>query len=209
VGAQNAFAHGQVDQSFIGPFIGSQALNPVTADSQGFTPIAFDLVGVDIFITGSISPPSPLGFSDTVIVNILSGGNIVGTSSKTVTLTSSGGSLINPQVEHFDFFPSVQLTGGPFEIQVQTTTSTNDLRWITSSGNPYSGGIAVFNDIPSPDFDLGFRTYFSESVVGGEFLPIDSTALLLAGLQTSAIWMLPVLVGAAGAGFAAFKLRRK
>jgi len=46
-------------------------------------------------------------------------------------------------------------------------------------------------------------------VVGGEFLPIDSTALLLAGLQSSAIWMLPVLAGAAGAGFAAFKLRRK
>jgi len=45
--------------------------------------------------------------------------------------------------------------------------------------------------------------------VGGEFLPIDSTALLLAGLQSSAIWMLPVLAGAAGVGFAAFKLRRK
>jgi len=36
--------------------------------------------------------------------------------------------------------------------------------------------------------------------VGGEFLPIDSTALVLAGLQTSAIWMLPVLAGAAGVG---------
>ena len=46
-------------------------------------------------------------------------------------------------------------------------------------------------------------------IVGGELLPIDNTALLLAGLQTSAIWMLPVLAGAAGAGFAAFKLRRK
>ncbi len=46
-------------------------------------------------------------------------------------------------------------------------------------------------------------------VVGGEFLPIDSTALMLAGLQSSAIWMLPVLAGAVGAGFAAFKLRRK
>jgi len=45
--------------------------------------------------------------------------------------------------------------------------------------------------------------------VGGEFLPIDSTALVLAGLQSSAIWMLPVLAGAAGAGIAAFKLRRK
>jgi len=36
--------------------------------------------------------------------------------------------------------------------------------------------------------------------VGGEFLPIDNTALLLVGLQSSAIWMLPVLAGAAGAG---------
>jgi len=49
----------------------------------------------------------------------------------------------------------------------------------------------------------------ADVVVGGEFLPIDSTALLLAGIQSSAIWMLPVLAGAAGAGFAAFKLRRK
>jgi len=43
----------------------------------------------------------------------------------------------------------------------------------------------------------------------GKLLPIDSTALVLAGLQTSAIWMLPVLAGAAGAGIAALKLRRK
>ena len=38
-------------------------------------------------------------------------------------------------------------------------------------------------------------------IVGGEFLSIDSTALLLAGLQTSAIWMLPVLAGVAGSAF--------
>ena len=44
-------------------------------------------------------------------------------------------------------------------------------------------------------------------VVGGEHLPIDSTALLLAGLQTSAIWMLPVLAGIAGTGFYLVKFR--
>jgi len=43
--------------------------------------------------------------------------------------------------------------------------------------------------------------------VGGEFLPIDSTALLLAGLQSSAIWMLPVLAGAAGVGAYYIKTR--
>ena len=36
--------------------------------------------------------------------------------------------------------------------------------------------------------------------VGGEFLPIDNTALMLAGLQSSAIWMLPALAGIAGVG---------
>jgi len=39
------------------------------------------------------------------------------------------------------------------------------------------------------------------TVVGGELLPIDSTALVLAGLQTSAIWMLPILAGVAGSAF--------
>ena len=36
--------------------------------------------------------------------------------------------------------------------------------------------------------------------VGGEFLSIDSTSLVLAGLQSSAIWMLPALAGIAGVG---------
>jgi len=45
------------------------------------------------------------------------------------------------------------------------------------------------------------------SMVGGEFLSIDSTALMLAGLQSSAIWMLPVLAGAAGVGAFYIKTR--
>jgi len=36
--------------------------------------------------------------------------------------------------------------------------------------------------------------------VGGELLPINTTALLIAGLQSSVIWILPVLAVAAGAG---------
>jgi len=46
-----------------------------------------------------------------------------------------------------------------------------------------------------------------EPFVGGDLIPIDSTALLLAGLQTSAIWMLPVLAGVAGTGFYLIKFR--
>jgi hypothetical protein len=43
--------------------------------------------------------------------------------------------------------------------------------------------------------------------VGGIPMLIDSNALILAGIQNSAIWMLPVLVGAAGAG--AFFIRSR
>ena len=44
-------------------------------------------------------------------------------------------------------------------------------------------------------------------VVGGESLSIDSTALVLAGLQSSAIWMIPTLAGLAGAGAYLIKFR--
>jgi len=46
-----------------------------------------------------------------------------------------------------------------------------------------------------------------EMGVGGELLPIDNTALLLAGIQSSAIWMLPAIAGAAGAGAYIIKTR--
>ncbi len=48
-----------------------------------------------------------------------------------------------------------------------------------------------------------------DQVVGGELLPIDSTALLLAGLQSSAIWMLPVLAGVAGSTFAILYIKSR
>ena len=54
---------------------------------------------------------------------------------------------------------------------------------------------------------LNFALACEGVAVGGEFLPIDSTALLLAGFQTSAIWMLPVLAGAAGVGAFYIKTR--
>jgi len=37
-------------------------------------------------------------------------------------------------------------------------------------------------------------------IVGGELLPLDSAALLLAGAQMNAAWLIPVLVSAIGIG---------
>ena len=52
-----------------------------------------------------------------------------------------------------------------------------------------------------------FDVMAMDSMVGGDLLSIDSAALLLAGLQSSAIWMLPVLFGAAGVGAYYIKTR--
>jgi len=47
----------------------------------------------------------------------------------------------------------------------------------------------------------------SDVMVGGELLPINNTSLLLAGLSSSAIWMIPTLAGLAGAGLYLVKFR--
>ena len=64
----------------------------------------------------------------------------------------------------------------------------------------------------APTSDLAWS--HSESIqvnepVGGEILEINSAALLIAGLTTSAIWMIPVVGAVAGTAVALYKLRQK
>jgi len=44
--------------------------------------------------------------------------------------------------------------------------------------------------------------------VAGELLPLDSTALFLAGIQSMTIWMIPTVLGLAGAGVYLVKFRK-
>ena len=62
-----------------------------------------------------------------------------------------------------------------------------------------SSGVGVEQIVITGDGDL-------DREVGGEFLPIDSTALMLAGAQTFS-WMIPVIVSAIGIGL--FVVSRK
>ena len=58
------------------------------------------------------------------------------------------------------------------------------------------GSFDIFGGI----FD-GFDPIIKECFpVGGELLPIDSTALLLAGVQANALWLIPAIVAATGIG---------
>ena len=82
-----------------------------------------------------------------------------------------------------------------------------------------TGNTAVFSDAFTPVAievanwnDNGEDFWFQltgEDFVGGEFLPIDSTVLVLAGIQSSAIWMLPALAGIAGAAFGVLYIKSR
>jgi len=49
--------------------------------------------------------------------------------------------------------------------------------------------------------------WFNEPQVAGQLLPLDSTALFLAGIQSMTVWMVPTVLGLAGAGVYLVKFR--
>ena len=102
------------------------------------------------------------------------------------------GNSFNPTsiaIGFLDFDAAGNILGGDYPI-----TTVNDL-----NGNPSAPPVDSF--ATTRMFVEITTTAVPEVVVGGELLSIDSTALVLAGLQTSAIWMLPVLAGIAGSAF--------
>jgi len=58
------------------------------------------------------------------------------------------------------------------------------------------------------DFDPDWGVSANDIPVGGTLIPIDTTALLLAGVQSISMWMIPILVSAVGIGIAVFTLKR-
>ena len=57
------------------------------------------------------------------------------------------------------------------------------------------------------DIALAGVEFCAEDVVAGELLPLDSTALFLAGIQSMTVWMIPSIVGLAGVGIYLVKYR--
>jgi len=47
----------------------------------------------------------------------------------------------------------------------------------------------------------------SSLTVAGEIIPIDNSALFLAGIQSMTVWMIPAVLGLAGAGVYLVKYR--
>ena len=53
----------------------------------------------------------------------------------------------------------------------------------------------------------GLTVVIPVGVIGGELIPLDTTALLLAGVQSVSMWMIPVIL--AGAGIGVFVIKRR
>jgi len=51
--------------------------------------------------------------------------------------------------------------------------------------------------------------WINEPQVAGQLLPLDSTALFLAGIQSMTVWMIPTVLGLAGAGVYLVKFRKQ
>ena len=62
---------------------------------------------------------------------------------------------------------------------------------------------------PEIDAVVGFNAVPPGQVVGGELLPINNVALVIAGLSSVSLWMTPLLALAAGSGFVVFKLKQQ
>jgi len=78
---------------------------------------------------------------------------------------------------------------------------------------PYSLGICGYEG-PSTPFPLpfgGFSSIFTQLAVAGEIIPIDTTALLIAGMSANSMLVLPILGVVAGAAFTLlrFQVHRK
>ncbi len=81
-------------------------------------------------------------------------------------------------------------------------------------GNPLDGAVGIATDSWGNVFVSGFSSdnafkLVVDDVVGATLIPIDTTALLVAGFNANSIWMIPTVLGLAGAGIAIYKLKRK
>ena len=193
--SNQAFGDGSVDQSQE-DFDDNRS--PVVDWSQSFIPTKDNLIGVDLFFDG---PSGGCPCSESYKLEIREGtlgGTVVGTSG-TEQIDFAGNS--KSKEVHFHFPVTVPLTPGTtYFIKIILTDGPGFYDIVVVDGDAYDDGVAHEQGVEKFE-DLFFRTYFEEPeppVVGGEFLPIDTTSLLVAGAQMNAAWMIPVIVSGIG-----------
>jgi len=227
--SQEAFAEPQITQSDSPPLTASEISNIQTAHnivfdnggapdaSAGFTlvntqSIAEDfIIDTDTFVTDFhfVSLGDPTNIVYTIFADAGGvPGAVLASDSPQNQVTSQIGTSTKWEV-WFDLEdPFFADAGVKYWFGLTSTNSFDNLdgAWLFSLSGGFGSGTAGINP-PPPTWaiDTGRHSWFLLSghppgVVGGELLPIDTTALLLAGTQMNAAWMIPVIVSAIGIG---------
>jgi len=135
-------------------------------------------------------------FGPTINLNSLD--QVVGTATFLLALILPAEAGNDPRISAMDYDPDTDVLYGTF-FDDRPTVSTFLVTVDTGTGD-----ITVVGETTNKMDALAFVPM---DLVAGEFLLIDSTALMLAGLSSSAIWMIPTLAGIAGAGLYLIKFR--
>jgi len=132
----------------------------------------------------------------------------LGTST---TLVTSNGLIENTQGITLDTNEDIILTDWFTDSLIRIDPSDGSQSLISNGGffifprevveYPFSSTCESFTIIDNDNGNGGQQ-------VAGELLPLDSTSLFLAGIQSMSVWMIPTVLGLAGAGVYLVKFRK-
>jgi len=205
--SQGVYAHGNLDQTTTTcscNAVGSLGGPNNIIRYQEFVPTQSGLVSIEIEIqSNNLASVNP------ITVNLRNGGPtgaIIGTTTTHTGLPPA----VSTGTAHFDFGSPIALTPGNLHtIEIEINDGSSDILWFGNTGNPYPLGASYSRfagslGMPSTTIDLTLKTFFLSQVVGGEFLPIETTSLLLAAAQSPASWLTTLTIAALGIGVYVF-----
>jgi len=145
--------------------------------------------GLTSLTTSSVSQPTGFGISFLPTVYSIET-TAVFTGNVSIKITYDDSSLA-PGVE-----PTLQI------FQFDATLTPIDITDGSIAPNPDTvANMIVGQTVGFSIFGLGVPTVLPPPIpVGGELIPLDTTMILVAGAQTNAAWMIPVIVSAIGIG---------
>jgi len=125
-------------------------------------------------------------------------------------LTVTDAFAVDQQFEVLDFGASIGTTSVPAGGSCGNDPEVCFLDPDVSSGEFLLGSGThelTFAHVFVPASGAAFFKIEIHSTVAGELLPLDNTALLIGGLTSMSLWMIPTILGLAGAGLYLVKFR--
>ena len=158
---------------------------------------------------------NPLSF-DPILSLFNSDGTLIAEDDDTFPIDAGSVSSLD------SFIGQITLAPGTYYVAVSQFSNFANALCVSSSpldigGAEFSGcdfGDSSFREVGA-DIGLPYNLHLSlqggdlSCLVGGEFLPIDSTALILAGAQTNAVWLMSALAVIGSVAFSALYITSK